>query len=162
MSNDSTSTKLDEIDWEILQLLVENPRRPYSDISNNLQEKGYQMSSEGIRYRVDKILDTMSIFFMIHPNEQDWQVMILLINVIDEPEAKGNVAEKLFDDKVWFVSRGFGSFDIYAIVTAATNRDIEQVLTTVRSYEEVQNVDYLIETHRKLEGSNYFPIRNLE
>lgn len=162
MANSSTPTKLDEIDWEILQLLSNDPRRPYSDISNELQNRGYEMSSEGIRYRVDKILDTMSIFFMIHPNEQDWEVMILLINVVDEPGAKEAVVEAVFEDKVWFVSRGFGSFDVYAIATAATTEDIEHVLTQVRSYDEVENVDYLIETYRKLEGSNYFPIRNLD
>lgn len=162
MANSSTPAKLDEIDWEILQLLSSDPRRPYSDISNELQTRGYEMSSEGIRYRVDKILDTMSIFFMLHPNEQDWEVMIMLINVVDGAGAKESVIERVLEDKAWFVSRGFGSFDIYAIVTAATTEDIEQVLTRVRSYEEVDNVEYLIETYRKLEGSNYFPLRNLD
>lgn len=153
---------LDEIDWEILRLLAADPRRPYSNISEKLRERGYEMSGEGIRYRVEKIFDMMSIFFMLHPNEQDWEPIIFLINVNNEPGAKERVAEELFGGKFWFVSRGFGSFDIYAIATAATTADIEELITDVRGYDHVANVDYLIETHRELEISNYFPIRNLD
>ena len=160
MSKNSNQVNLDAINWEILQLLAEKPRRPYRDISNKLQERGYDMTSEGIRYRVDKILDVMSIFFMVHPNEQDWEVMILLINVVNEPGAKESIADKIFGDEIWFVSRGFGSFDIYAIATAATNADIERLLTKIRNYDQVENIEYLIETERKLEVSNYFPIQD--
>lgn len=162
MANQRNPPTLDEIDWEILRLLAADPRRPYSDISEELRIRGHEMSGEGIRYRVDKILDTMSIFFLLHPNEQDWEVIIFLINVDNEPGAKEQLAEELFGGKFWFVSRGFGSFDVYAIATAATTNDIEGLLTEVRGYDHVTNVDYLVETHRELEISNYFPIRNLD
>lgn len=162
MPNNRNTPTLDEIDWEILRLLAADPRRPYSDISEELRARDYEMSGEGIRYRVDKILDTMSIFFLLHPNEQNWEVIIFLINVDDEPNAKAELASELFGGKFWFVSRGFGSFDIYAIATAETTADIEGLLTAVRGYDHVANVEYLVETHRELEISNYFPIRNLD
>lgn len=151
---------LDEIDWKITQLLSEDPRRPYSDISEELRTSGYELSSEGVRNRVGKILDTMSIFFMVNPIEQDWEVMVFLIGVDGGGDSKQSVYERLLDDEFWFVSRGFGTYDLYAVATVATTRDIDDLLTRVRSYDHVNEVSYLIETDRSVENSNYFPMRD--
>jgi len=161
MSN-KTPESLDEIDWKILQLLSDDPRRPYSDISEELAKQGHELSSEGARHRVNKILDTMSIFFMVHPNEQDWEVLIFLINLTDDRDGKTEVSEQLMDDKFWFVSRGFGTYDIYAIATVAATEDIGELITRVRAYDHVESVSHLIETWRTLKGSNYFPIREMD
>jgi len=153
---------LDEIDWKITQLLSKDPRRPYSDISQELETNGYELSSEGVRKRVQKIMETMSIFFMVNPIEQDWEVMVFLVEVSNDAEAKDAVYDRLQDDEFWFVSQGFGSFDLYAVATVATTRDIESLLRRVRSYEYVDAVSYLIETERTVENSNYFPMRDSE
>lgn len=158
--NGNEPESLDEIDWKITQLLSEDPRRAYSDISEELRTSGYELSSEGVRNRVGKILDTMSIFFMVNPIEQDWEVMVFLIEVGDGSDAKESVYERLLNDEFWFVSRGFGSYDLYAVATVASTRDIDALLTRVRSFEDVVDVSYLIETDRSVENSNYFPMRD--
>lgn len=161
MTNGTSVKTLDVIDWEIVRILTRDPRRPYSDIANELEQRGHELSSEAIRHRVNKILEVMSIFFMLHPNKQDWEVMILLINTVNETGGKETIMNTLLESKCWFVSRGYGSFDVYAIATAETNEDIEKIIDDVQNDPQVANVEYLIETHRRLEGSNYFPLRNL-
>jgi len=153
---------LDEIDWKILELLSEDPRRPYSDISERLEQVGYELSSEGTRYRVKKILNTMSIFFMVHPTEQDWEVMIFLIKIEDDIGEDERAFERFFEEEFWFVSRGFGTYDLYAVSTVASTQDIERLITRVRSFDFIEDMSYLIETDRWVESSNYFPIRNRE
>jgi len=159
--SDKNPESLDEMDWKILQLLSEDPRRPYSDISTELANQGHELSSEGVRYRVDKILDTMSIFFMVHPNEQDWEVLVFLINLVNNRDAKTEVPEHLIQDKFWFVSRGFGNYDMYAVATVASTENIGELIAEVRTYDYVDDVSYLIETWRTVKGSNYFPIREV-
>lgn len=148
---------LDEIDWEILRLLAKDPRQPYSDIANNLNERGYQMSSEGVRYRVNKIFEIMHIFFMIQPTDQNWEVIFLLIDTISEPGVKETLKDELFSDEYWLVGSGFGTYDMYAVATAESNKDIEELLIEVKSHEYVENSEYLIETSREINVTNYFP-----
>ncbi|ODR83486.1 hypothetical protein BG842_12825 [Haladaptatus sp. W1] len=149
---------MDEIDRIVLGILASDPRKPYSDISSLLEERGYEMSSEGIRYRVQNLFDTTSTFFMIDPEEHDWLVLRTAITVVDEPDAKERAIQTLRDDPFWFISSGFGSFDIYAVATAPTTNHVDNLLNDLRGIELVADVEYFIETNRTIDINNYLPI----
>lgn len=154
----SRSTGLDEIDRMILGILSDDPRTPYSDIAAELEKNGYQMSSEGIRYRVQHLFEATSTFFMLNPESHDWHVLRLSIGVDDSTDAKSAVIEELQEMSFWFLSSGIGSFDIYANVLAKTLGEVDDLITDVRSIDEVETVDFFLETHRMTDIRKYFPI----
>ncbi|MEY7851063.1 Lrp/AsnC family transcriptional regulator [Natrarchaeobius sp. A-rgal3] len=146
---------LDEIDRTILRILVQNPRTPYSDIAEQLEEEGFEMSGEGIRYRVSKLFETTSILLLTAPKQHGWEVIRLFISAEDSEGAKGETFEALADMGFWMNCRGIGSFDLYAVATVSSNRDADALIDTVRTLETVSNVEYMIETDRMTTIENY-------
>jgi DNA-binding Lrp family transcriptional regulator len=149
---------LDEIDRIILEILSDNPRTPYSDIAEELKQRGHEMSGEGIRYRVQHLFESTSTFFMLNPESHDWHVLRLSISVDDSPDAKSRVLTELQEASFWFLSSGVGSFDIYANVLAKTLGEVDDYIADVRSIEEVESVDFFLETRRMTDMRDYFPI----
>ncbi|MFB6165043.1 MAG: Lrp/AsnC family transcriptional regulator [Haloarculaceae archaeon] len=158
----SRSTELDEIDRIILSILADNPRTPYSDIADEVNRRGYEKSGEGIRYRVQKLFEATSTFFMLNPESHDWHVLRLAISVDDSTDAKPDVMGELQEMPFWFLSSGVGSFDIYANVLATTLGEVDDYIAAVRSIEEVDHVDFFLETHRVTDATKYFPPENDE
>jgi len=152
------SSELDEIDRLILGILSDNPRTPYSDIAEELKQRGHEMSGEGIRYRVQHLFESTSTFFMLNPESHDWHVLRLSISVDDSPDAKSRVLTELQENSFWFLSSGVGSFDIYANVLAKTLGEVDDYIADVRSIEEVEAVDFFLETRRMTDMRDYFPI----
>lgn len=150
--------ELDEIDRIILGILSENPRTPYSDIANELDERGHDMSGEGIRYRVQNLFDSTSTFFMLDPEQHDWQVLRCAISVADRQDARADVIESLEEKPFWFISSGFGSFEVYAVATAATTAQVDSLLEELRGIEDVRDVDFFLETRRSTDVRKYFPM----
>lgn len=149
---------MDEIDRHILGVLAKNPRTPYSDIADELEAQGYEMSSAGIRYRVQNLLDVTSTFFMLNPNEHDWLVLRLALSVTDDADAKAETLARLEEMSFWFVGSGFGSFDMYAVATAPSTGAVDALLNDVRSIETIEDVEYFLETERTIEIDNYLPV----
>ncbi|MWV38432.1 MULTISPECIES: AsnC family transcriptional regulator [Natrialba] len=146
---------LDEIDRTILRILVQNPRTPYSDIAEQLEDEGFEMSGEGIRYRVSKLFETTSILLLTAPKQHGWEVIRLFIAVEDNEDAKEETFEALAEMGFWMNCRGLGSFDLYAVATVSSNRDADDLIDTVRTLENVSNVEYMVETDRMTTIENY-------
>lgn len=145
----------DEIDNVILHSLAENPRKPYSEITAELAERGYEMSSEGVRYRVEKILETTTVFFLLDPKETNWEVVRLAVTAADAPDAKQRTFDFLQDMPFWHVSSGLGSYDVYAVGSLPDVDAIDDALTEIREQEFVEAVDHLIVTERNRDMSSY-------
>ena len=154
----SRDTELDEIDRRILSILSDNPRTPYSDIAAELEKIGYQMSGEGIRYRVQRLFEATSTFFMLNPESHNWHVLRLSIGVNDSADAKPVVIKELQEMSFWFLSSGIGSFDIYANVLAKTLGEVDDIIADVRSIDEVETVEFFLETRRITDMKKYFPV----
>lgn len=149
---------MDEIDRIIMGVLANNPRTPYSEIANILKKKGYEMSSEGIRYRVTNLFEVTSTFFMIEPEEHDWHVLRLWMSINGGQKPKDDTLETIQEMDFWFLSQGFGSSDVYAVATAPSTVHIEEILDRVRGIDGVEEVNYLVETKRTIDVSKYLPI----
>ena len=150
--------EIDEIDRQILELLADDPRKPYADIANELADYDIDMSSEGVRRRVTSLLENMTSFFLPRPDQNNWDVILVTARVIDEPDAKQTVFESMAEMNFWFVANGFGTFDIYGIATTRTNQEIDELITEVRSLESVMEMDYFIETARAVNIQKYLPV----
>lgn len=149
---------LDEIDRNILRILAKDPRAPYSDIAERIKEEGHEMSGEGIRYRVSDILDKTSIFFLLAPEQHNWEIVRLAVSAGDDERDKERVIETLSDMKFWLVCRGIGSYDAYAIASAASTREVDDLVTQVREIDEVERVDHSIETDRSTNMNDYLDV----
>lgn len=150
---------LDEIDRVILQILAKEPRAPYSDIADRLKEKGHEMSSQGIRYRVSNILEKTSIFFLVEPDQHDWEIVRLAVKAGDGEDDKEAAFEAIADMKFWLVCRGIGMFDIYAIASAATSREVDELVTDVEELDAVEEVQHSFETDRRTDVNDYLHVQ---
>lgn len=146
---------VDKLDRLILKVLADDPRAPYSDIAEEIAEEGYEMSSEGIRYRVAKLFEQTSIFFLLAPSEHDWEIVRMNISVSDEPGAKGQAFEEISEMPFWLVCRGVGTYDIYAAGTAPSNVEVDELIRDVEELDVVVDVGYSIETNRDTNVDDY-------
>lgn len=145
----------DEVDRIILKALANGPRTPYSDIAEQLAAEGHEMSSEGVRHRVSKLLDRTSIFFLLEPEEHEWEIVRLAITVSDEPEAKTTALEQISEMPFWLVTRGIGTYDVYAVATAATNSQVDDLVRAVTELDSVVEVEQSVETSRHTNVDDY-------
>lgn len=146
---------LDEIDRHILRILAQNPRIPYSDISDRLKEEGFDMSGEGIRYRVSKLYESTSVLLLAAPQEHGWEVLRIGVKVADEEGAKEAAMEAIAEEKFWLVCRHIGDFDLYAVATVQSTTEGDDLVSAVRAIDVVEDVDHALETARRTDVSNY-------
>jgi DNA-binding Lrp family transcriptional regulator len=146
---------VDQLDRLILKVLAEDPRAPYSDIAEEIAEEGYEMSSEGVRYRVSKLMNQTSIFFLLAPSEHEWEIVRMAVSVSDDPDAKSEALDAISEMPFWLVCRGVGSFDIYAAGTAPSNVEVDALIRDVRELEQVIDVSYSVETERDTNVNDY-------
>lgn len=146
---------LDEIDREILQILMQDPRMPYSEIASRLEEADYKMSSEGVRHRVTKLFDESSIFLLTGPQGNDWEVIRLNVMVKDVPGANEAVFERMSEHDFWLVCRGLGSVDVHAVATIADIEEADELVNTIENFDEVESVNYFLETERVTDMRKY-------
>lgn len=153
---DSQFENIDDIDSLILQILSSDPRAPYSEIAHELEQAGYEMSSEGIRYRVSKLLDTTEVFFLLDPEDISWEIVRLAAEAVDEEGAKAEMFQKISELRLWHVVRGIGTYDVYAVGMAPTLSEIDELVTTIEEYDEVKRVDHIVVTDRESNMEDYY------
>lgn len=154
MTKDSANV-LDEIDRILLRILAQEPRAPYSEIAEQLEEEGHEMTGEGIRYRISKLYDSTSLLLLTTPKEHGWENLRLLVSTANSPNAKEEAYQKLSEMDFWIVCRGIGSFDLYANATVPSNGEAERLVSEVRELECVEEVHYYFETERRTNYDNY-------
>lgn len=151
----------DEIDGVILQELTENPRIPYSELTDILAGLGYEMSAEGVRYRVDKIVELTTVFFLIDPQAASWEILRIAVSAKNTEGAKDEAFDLLRDSPFWHISRGVGSYDIYAVGSLPSLRMVEELVTSVEEADCVSNVEYIIVTERNQDMTQYMNMEYL-
>jgi DNA-binding Lrp family transcriptional regulator len=149
---------LDDIDRAILRILTQDPRLPYSDIADRLAAEGYEMSSEGIRYRVSKLFETTSVLLLTAPKEHGWEELRLFIAVENEPDAKTDTFEALAEMEFWMTCKLMGTFDIYAIATTPSTQSADRLLERVRGLDHVDRVEHAIEVDRETDVDDYLSL----
>lgn len=150
-----TFESFDDIDGVILRALAENPRVPYSEITATLAEMGYEMSPEGVRYRVDKIIDLTTVFFLVDPQAVSWEILRVAVSTKDTEDAKREAFELLCEQPFWHVSRGIGTYDLYAVGSLPSLRKVDELVATVSEADCVSEVEYIVVTERNQDMTQY-------
>lgn len=146
----------DDIDSQILRLLSEDPRAPYSDIAMTLEEVGYEMSSEGIRYRVSNLMESTTAFFLLDPDELDWEIVRLMVETSTDDGAKANAFERIAELPFWHVTRGIGTYDVYAVAMAPSIQEIDQLVTKIDEFDSVVRTDHIVVTEHRSNLADYY------
>lgn len=146
----------DDIDAHILRILSEDPRMPYGDIAAELANEGYEMSSEGIRHRVSKLMEATTAFFLLEPENMSWEIVRIAVRTGDAPGDKAESFERISEMPFWHVTKGIGTYDIYAVGMAPTLADIEELVTTIREFDCVDTIDHIVVTERNSNLDDYY------
>jgi DNA-binding Lrp family transcriptional regulator len=156
MAEDSQKWEIfDEIDKQILDVLSDDPRIPYSKLAEQIADSGYEMSTEGVRYRVSKILETTTVFFLLEPQQLSWEVIRLTITTIDKPDAKKDMFQIVSEMPFWHVSRGIGTYDLFAVGSAPSMNAVDALVTTIQEHEYVKDIEYTVVTERNRDMESY-------
>lgn len=139
---------VDEIDRVILQILMQDPRMPYTEIQAELADAGHEMSAEGVRRRVKRLFDESAIFLLTGPQGQDFEVLRVDVVTVDESDATAAVFEEMAKSTYWLVCRGFGTVDVHGVATVADVGEAEAAVSRLRALDAVAEVSYFIETER--------------
>lgn len=139
---------VDAIDRVILQVLMQDPRMPYTEIQAELAEADHQMSAEGVRRRVKRLFDESAIFLLTGPEGQDFEVLRVNVVTTNEPGSTTAVFEEMAGSTYWLVCRGFGTVDVHGVATVADVAEAEAAVSLIRAHEAVESVSYFIETDR--------------
>jgi DNA-binding Lrp family transcriptional regulator len=148
-------TSIDEVDRRILGILAENPRLPYSKISERLAEQGYDLSGEAVRQRTSSLFEITSNFFLVRPESHDWELVLVTVKTANQPNAKAEAFEAMSEMAYWYVGSGFGTIDLYGFATVGSNTEVEQLLNQTRNQSTVKDVDYFIETEHSAAVEKY-------
>lgn len=153
-----TFESFDNIDAIILRALAENPRIPYSKITDILAEKGHEMSPEGVRYRVDKIIDLTTVFFLVDPQQVSWEILRVAVSTENTEGSKREAFEFLCEQAFWHVSRGIGTYDLYAVGSLPSLREVDELVTKIDEADCVNKVEYIVVTGRNQNMTQYLNI----
>lgn len=153
---DGKFENFDEIDSHILRVLSEDPRMPYGDIAAELAEEGYEMSGEGIRYRVSKLMDSTTAFFLLDPEDLSWEILRIAVRATDDGGAKDEVFDRISGMPFWHVTRGLGTYDVYAVGMAPSMQEVDETVTTIREFDAVDAVEHIVVTDRHSDLESYY------
>lgn len=114
------------------------------------------MSSEGIRYRVSKLLDTTTMFFLLDPEDISWEIVRIAVEAVDEEGAKEETFRMLSEMRFWHIVRGLGTYDVYAVGMAPTLSEIDDLVTEVEESDSVERVDHIVVTENESSMGDYY------
>ncbi|AEN04872.1 Lrp/AsnC family transcriptional regulator [Halolamina sp.] len=146
----------DEIDTQILVILSEDPRMSYQAISQRLGEEGYKMSAEGVRHRVTDLMEATTPFFLLDPEHLSWEIVRISVRATDGPGDKQDAFERIAELPFWHVTKGLGTYDVYAVGMAPTLEDVEGMITEIREYDCVDRIDHIVVTERASDLEDYY------
>ena len=146
---------IDEVDQQILDILTENPRATYSEISETLAEEDFEMSSEAVRQRVYSLLEITTPLFMVRPEIQGWYNMVIIVRTVEEPGAKQQTFEEMSELDYWAVGSGFGTVDVYGVAMINSLDNVETLIRNTRNIESLSSMDHIIETERFTSAKSY-------
>lgn len=156
--SESPFDAFDAIDTQILVILSEDPRMSYQQLSRRLSEKGYEMSAEGVRRRVTDLMAATTPFFLLDPEQVTWEWEIVRISVraTDGPGDKDEAFERIAELPFWHVTKGIGTYDIYGVGMAPTIADVEEMVSEIRGYDCVAEIDFIVVTDRRSDLEDYY------
>lgn len=139
-----TLKSLDEKDKRILELLIEDSRRPYKEISEVLEKEGMPLSESTVRKRVMKLQDEGVIEkFTIRICREDESCIIAFLTLI--PKTESEIKELLREaqilpqcEEVYFLA---GECGVLVKVNVPEITELDALIETFRARSDVKNIE---------------------
>ena len=133
-------TMLDDIDMEIINILKENSRTPFTEIAEKVN-----MSEAAVRKRVDKLVKAGVIKKFTIEVEERHQVHAIVLVESSPSASNPKIAEQIASirgvERVYEVA---GSSDIVALVAGGSIDEVNSCVDNVRSVDGVLKTNTLV------------------
>ena len=135
---------LDDKDKRILEMLIEDSRRPYKEISEKLIEEGIPLSESTVRKRVLKLQEDGVIEkFTIKVCREDERCIIAFLTLI--PKTESEIKELLREtqvlpqcEEVYFLA---GQCGVLVKVNVPEINELDALVESFRARSDVRNVE---------------------
>ena len=135
---------LDDKDKRILEMLIEDSRRPYKEISETLAEEGIPLSESTVRKRVLKLQEDGVIEkFTIKVCREDERCIIAFLTLI--PKTESEIKELLREtqilpqcEEVYFLA---GQCGVLVKVNVPEINELDALVENFRARSDVRNVE---------------------
>ena len=135
---------LDDKDKRILEMLIEDSRRPYKEISETLVEEGIPLSESTVRKRVLKLQEDGVIEkFTIKVCREDERCIIAFLTLI--PKTESEIKELLREtqvlpqcEEVYFLA---GQCGVLVKVNVPEITELDALVENFRARSDVRNVE---------------------
>ena len=135
---------LDDKDKRILEMLIEDSRRPYKEISETLAEEGIPLSESTVRKRVIKLQEDGVIEkFTIKVCREDERCIIAFLTLI--PKTESEIKELLREtqvlpqcEEVYFLA---GQCGVLVKVNVPEINELDALVESFRARSDVRNVE---------------------
>gem|GEM_PF-1962981 len=134
---------LDEIDIKILNIVVEDSSKTYKEIAEELGLDQRTVSARISKMKKMRIIEEMRA----DVNSQKlWGVSALLVinlnfQEITPQEFYEKLMENVKPNRVRAVYEGFGAYDVFVMLMALDNKEMSQIITTIKEMRGVRNVE---------------------
>jgi Lrp/AsnC family transcriptional regulator for asnA, asnC and gidA len=121
--------KIDDIDLQIINLLMDDGRTPCTEIARNIGN----ISERSVRYRIDRMIKdgALKVSGIINPKAVGF-VVVADVWLEVESDSILEVAKKMTEfDSVSYVACGIGETDVSVQVLGHNNEEIYQFITNV-------------------------------
>ena len=135
---------LDDKDKRILEMLIEDSRRPYKEISDTLAEEGIPLSESTVRKRVLKLQEDGVIEkFTIKVCREDERCIIAFLTLI--PKTESEIKELLREtqilpqcEEVYFLA---GQCGVLVKVNVPEITELDALVESFRARSDIKNVE---------------------
>ena len=159
---DKTSKKLvkmDKGDVLILSMVVTNPRVTLKKMCVKLKKSGIAMSPEGVRKRLDILMEKISLVPTVNWREFGLELIIVSMKVVGGRNAKKRMLEKSKKTGCFLYFETFGAADAIAFFIVRNSADIPGIVDSLKEIKEIKSVNYSLVSKQQHFNSNLF--RNL-
>jgi len=134
---------IDEIDIKILNILVEDSSKTYKEIAEELGLDQRTVSARISKMKKMRIIEEMRADIN---SQRLWGVAALLVinlnfQEITPQEFYEMLMENVKPNRVRAVYEGFGAYDVFVMLMALDNKEMSQIITTIKEMKGVKNVE---------------------
>lgn len=146
---------IDDTDQEILDILRDDPRMPYTEIVRRLAERDIELSAEAVRQRVNALFEESAVLLLSGPASHDWEVLRVDVTTCGGTDWTDEIFDWMAANGFWLVCRGLGPIDVHGVATVPDVAGANQLIDALRDQDGVEQVAYFIETDRRTAMHEY-------
>ena len=147
---------MDTLDSEILILLAKEPRITLNELSSRLKRKGIDISIEGVRKRVSRVLKNSLFMPFIKWEEYGLSLLTVEIKVRGGMEARKQVVDNVKKIGSFLNLFTFGNFDVIAFFTIKGKSRISSIIDRLKEIPRVKEVSHSMITEQQISLENIF------